>query len=104
MRPEHIAGIGASLQHLREASRASLLTEMYLILVNYLSTAEQTAFVKFYQEMLLGMDLQAREAGVQPKTIEDLAKFIDALNIDKVLKQICDTLIKLMEPPTSLEL
>jgi len=103
-RPEHIAGIGYYIQHLRQTARANLLTNIYLMIIDHLSDPEQIAFYTFYQEMLLGMDLQAREAGAQPKSTEDLAKFINALLIDDSLKRICDSLITLMDPPEPLEM
>lgn len=103
-RPEHMAGIGYQLMHVREGIRAALLGQILQHAVVHATPENLESFTKFYEEMLVGMDATAREAGAQPKTVDDLRTEISKLSLPEAVERICMSLTRLMEPPEPLEL
>ena len=103
--PELIAAMIARVQHAQEGVRTSLLTSIYLILRDHLSTEEEASFEGFYQEMMQGMTTRGREAGAEPKTIDELEAFISEINgVPEHVRKSCVTMIELMRPPDPLNL
>ena len=105
-RPEHLAALGNQIDKLREESRASLLTSIFLMVryTLFLEGEEKALidFTKFYEEMLFGMDPEAMEAGARQWTLNDLKKKIQGLPFSEELKKVCLTLATHMEPPLPL--
>lgn len=99
-----MAGIGNQINHLREGVRAALLGDIYQLVSPHLSEEKKNEFDVFYQEMVVGMDAVARERGVQPKTVGDLCNYLYRAELPETVLSICDSLLRLMEPPEPLDL
>jgi len=97
-------GIGYQIQYLRQGVSAAILVGIHQVLTSHLNEEDTIEFSIFFQEMLLGMDAEAREAGAQPKTINHLRAFIESKELPETVKTICLTLCTLMEPPERLDL
>ena len=104
MRPEQLMGIGYQIQYLRQGVSATLLGQIYSHLTPHIEGVKREELDQFYKEMLVGMDAQAREAGAQPKTTNQLLAFINGLEVPESVNLICSTLISLMEPPEPLDM
>ncbi len=101
--PETLYAIGARIQYVIDRNRANLLTSIYLILQSRLEPSQLEDFIRFYQEMLLGLSPAELERGTRPPNVDDLVEKINGFDVEKAIKSICVYLAELLRPPPPLE-
>lgn len=104
MRPEQFAYLASRVARVERHFLSIVLTQIYTLIQTEAPDEALTGFSKFYQEALVGPELEDIERGVRPVTANQVIQKIKDLELSEPLERVCLALADMMKPPEPLEL